>query len=169
MNADRKQAEKIKEMLLVDGVLYEKTKTGRIAPCGSCELRNICSEPTLLPCYAKKDEHYKKSDDQLSSPLPEITEEEIKHKLIAHSFNYEDESGVVMSPCVKLDDAITILSRLPERKEQKTTEEVRSKISKEIKRVIDLKDDGCHNCSVKDCKVYSSGKKCGNWHGYIKS
>jgi hypothetical protein len=44
----------------------------------------------------------------------------------------------------------------------------KAEISKEIKRVIDLKDDGCHNCSVKDCRIYSSGKKCGNWHGYIQ-
>lgn len=51
----------------------------------------------------------------------------------------------------------------------KSEEKQKADISKEVRRITSLKDDGCHNCSVKDCRIYSSGKKCGNYRGYPKS
>jgi len=38
-----------------------------------------------------------------------MTKEEIKHKLIAKSFNFEDSDGVTHSPWITLADAINII------------------------------------------------------------
>lgn len=42
-------------------------------------------------------------------------------------------------------------------------EENKQSLNEEIARIANRRDDGCWNCSVKDCKIFSSGKKCGNW------
>ena len=92
----RRQAEEILQNLIKQYIGNEVCNDLDIVfPTNYKAIMNICFE------YA-----------QLSSPHIEITEEEIKYKLIAHSFNYEDEAGIVMSPCVKLDDAIKILFSL---------------------------------------------------------
>jgi len=41
--------------------------------------------------------------------------------------------------------------------------EEKESLNDTIKRIANRKDDGCWNCDVDNCKIYSSGHKCGNW------
>jgi hypothetical protein len=115
MNADRKQAEEIKTLFLINGILYEKCNdynpmTEKCSKyCDYKKCGELCPVRYELP-------YLKKSSIQLSSPLPEITEKEIK-SIAELDSTYEPE----MAAFIRGFNAC--LSRLSERKEQKTTEE----------------------------------------------
>ena len=123
----------------------------------------------------------------MSQSLPPVSEEEIKDiiKLLEFAkcpncdgkgiIAYDEDDIEACQWCFERKAVIHVLSRLPQREDQPVgnpdkleDKQRKDELSDLIKTVVDKKSDGCHNCSVNDCKIFSSGKKCGNWHGYPK-
>jgi len=106
----------------------------------------------------------------ISQSLPPVSEEEIILQAEKKCGELQCSEGYAF-----VQGAHFVLSRLPQREDQPVgnpdkleDKQRKDELSDLIKTVVDKKSDGCHNCSVNDCKIFSSGKKCGNWHGYPK-
>ena len=105
-----------------------------------------------------------------SQSQPAISEEEINEKPYLHKYPSTDgRTFINLDGSVNWKKYATALDRyivniIAKFLIQKDgAEEKKRLLNEEVARIANRRDDGCWNCSVKDCKIFSSGKKCGNW------